>query len=67
MPYRSAINQAFMALAINAGLDSAIINPEERELRAVMLATETLLGKDRHCLNYNRAFRAGKIGPKPAA
>ena len=67
MPYRLAINQAFMALAINAGMDSAIINPEERELRAVMLATETLLGKDRHCLTYNRAFRAGKIGPKPAA
>ena len=45
-------------------MDSAIINPEERELRGIMMAAETLIGKDRHCMNFNRAFRAGKIGPK---
>ena len=30
------------------------------------MAAETLIGKDRHCMNFNRAFRAGKIGPKTA-
>ena len=65
MPLRSILNQAFMVLAVEAGMDSAIINPEERELRGMMMAAETLLGKDRHCLNFNRAFRAGKIGPTP--
>jgi 5-methyltetrahydrofolate--homocysteine methyltransferase len=64
MPLRSLLNQAFLVLAIEAGMDSAIINPEERELRGIMLAAETVLGKDRYCLNFNRAFRAGKIGPK---
>ncbi|MGB6068083.1 MAG: dihydropteroate synthase [Desulfomonilaceae bacterium] len=64
MPLRSILNHAFLVLAIQAGMDSAIINPEERELRGIMMAAETLLGKDRHCLNFNRAFRAGKIGPK---
>jgi len=63
MPLRSILNQAFLVLTIQAGMDSAIINPEERELRGIMMAAETLLGKDRHCLNFNRAFRAGKIGP----
>jgi 5-methyltetrahydrofolate--homocysteine methyltransferase len=63
MPLRSVLNQAFLVLAIEAGMDSAIINPEERELRGIMMAAETVLGKDRHCLNFNRAFRAGKIGP----
>jgi 5-methyltetrahydrofolate--homocysteine methyltransferase len=53
-----------MVLAVQAGMDSAIINPEERELRAIMMAAETLVGKDRHCMNFNRAFRVGKIGPK---
>jgi 5-methyltetrahydrofolate corrinoid/iron sulfur protein methyltransferase len=67
MPLRSALNQAFIVLAIQAGMDSVIINPEERELRAIMMAAETVLGKDRHCLNFNRAFRAGKIGPLPNA
>jgi len=64
MPLRPMLNQAFMVLAIQAGMDSAIINPEERELRGIMMAAETLVGKDRHCMNFNRAFRAGKIGPK---
>ncbi|MGA2403235.1 MAG: dihydropteroate synthase [Syntrophobacteraceae bacterium] len=62
MPLRSILNQAFVVLAIQAGMDSAIVNPEERELRGIMMAAETVLGKDRHCLNFNRAFRAGKIG-----
>ena len=66
MPLRSILNQAFTVLLIQAGMDSAIINPEERELRGIMMAAETLIGKDRHCMNFNRAFRAGKIGPKTA-
>jgi 5-methyltetrahydrofolate--homocysteine methyltransferase len=64
MPLRSVLNQAFLVLAIQAGMDSAIVNPEERELRGMMMAAETVLGKDRYCMNFNRAFRAGKIGPK---
>ncbi len=63
MPLRSILNQAFAVLLVQSGMDSAIINPEERELRGIVMAAETVLGKDRHCLNFNRAFRAGKIGP----
>jgi 5-methyltetrahydrofolate corrinoid/iron sulfur protein methyltransferase len=66
MPLRSILNQTFTALLIQAGMDSAIVNPDERELRGIMMAAETLIGKDRHCMNFNRAFRAGKIGPKRA-
>lgn len=64
MPLRSLLNKTFMVLVMQAGMDSLIINPEERELRGIMMAAETLLGKDRFCMNFNRAFRAGKIGPK---
>ncbi len=64
MPLRSVLNQAFMALLVEAGMDSVIINPEERDLRGITMAAETVLGKDRHCMNFNRAFRAGKIGPQ---
>ena len=65
MPLRALINQAFMVLAVQAGMDSAIIDPENRELRGMMLAAETLLGRDRYCMTFNRAFRSGKIGPLP--
>ncbi|MDR2386895.1 MAG: dihydropteroate synthase [Deltaproteobacteria bacterium] len=64
MPLRSVINQNFMALTIYAGLDSAISDPENRDLRAAILATEALLGQDRHNQKYNKAFRAKLIGPK---
>jgi len=67
MPLRSVLNQAFMVLLAQAGMDSVIVNPEERELRGIMMAAETLLGKDRHCMNFNRAFRSGRIGPKKEA
>ena len=65
MPLRPIINRYFMALAIQAGLDSAIINPNDRELKAAIMTAEMLMDRDKYCLNFNKAFRAGKIGPKP--
>ena len=59
LPARSYVNRTFLALAMAAGLDSAILDPLDRELQATILATELVLGKDRHCLNYTRAYRAG--------
>ena len=59
MPTRSFINRAFLTLALGAGLDSAILDPLDRGLRATLLAAELVLGRDDYCLNYTRAYRAG--------
>jgi 5-methyltetrahydrofolate--homocysteine methyltransferase len=59
LPARSYINRAFLTLALQAGLDCAIIDPLDQELRAALFAADLILGRDRHCLNYTRAFRAG--------
>ncbi len=59
LPARSYINRGFLTLAMGAGLDSAIMDPLDREIQAAILAAELLLGKDRHCLNYVRASRKG--------
>jgi cobalamin-dependent methionine synthase I len=59
LPVRSYINRAFLTLALQAGLDSAILDPLDQELKAALLAAELVLGRDRHCLNYTRAYRAG--------
>ena len=59
LPARSYVNRAFLTLALAAGLDSAILDPLDRELRAALLAAQLVLGQDRHCLNYTRAYRAG--------
>ena len=59
LPARSQINRTFLTLAMQAGLDSAIVDPLDKELQAAILTTELLLGQDRHCLNYIRASRKG--------
>ncbi|MBN1138180.1 MAG: dihydropteroate synthase [Anaerolineae bacterium] len=61
LPSRSLINRAFLTLMLEAGLDSAILDPLDRELRKAILAVEAVLGIDRYCLNYTRAFRAGLL------
>lgn len=59
LPARSFINRAFLTLALAAGLDSAILDPLDQELKAALLAAELVLGRDRHCLDYTRSYRAG--------
>jgi 5-methyltetrahydrofolate--homocysteine methyltransferase len=66
LPARSLVNRTYLTLAISAGLDCAILDPLDRELKAALIATEMLLGRDRHCLGYTRAFRAGLLGPVTA-
>ncbi len=62
LPARSYVNQAFLTLSIAAGLDSVIIDPTDQKIVATILAAEVVTGKDRHCMNYTRAYRAGKFG-----
>ncbi|MCL2579282.1 MAG: methyltetrahydrofolate cobalamin methyltransferase [Oscillospiraceae bacterium] len=64
MPFRSAVNRSFLTLAMNAGMDSAIMDPLSPDMRATLYATEALLGQDRHCRRFLNAFRKGVIGPK---
>ena len=59
LPARSQINCTFLTLAMQAGLDSAILDPLDKDLQAAILTTELVLGQDRHCLNYVRASRSG--------
>jgi len=59
LPARSYINRVFVTLAMQAGLDSAILDPFDQEMKAAIISIELVLGRDRHCLNYARAYRAG--------
>ncbi|MBN1315275.1 MAG: dihydropteroate synthase [Anaerolineales bacterium] len=57
LPARSWINMAFLTLAIDAGLDSAILDPMDRAMQAAILSAELVLGRDRFSRNYTRAYR----------
>lgn len=62
MPYRKIVNQLFLALAMSVGMDSAIVDPTNRDIIATILAAEALLNQDKFCRRYNKAYRAGKFG-----
>jgi 5-methyltetrahydrofolate--homocysteine methyltransferase len=61
-PSRSIINQAFASLAIGAGMDSAIMDPCDTDLRGMIYAAEMVLGLDPDCQAYGRAHRQGLLG-----
>jgi 5-methyltetrahydrofolate--homocysteine methyltransferase len=60
-PARKYLNQAFLVLALEAGMDSAIMDPSSPGIAPLLLAAEAVLGRDRFCNKYNRAYRAGKL------
>jgi len=59
LPNRGYVNRNFLTLLMQAGLDSAILDPLDREMQKAILATELLLGLDQYCLSYIRASRKG--------
>ena len=61
LPVRKNINQAFMVLAMNAGMDSAIVDPTNKNMIGMIYATNALLESDEYCLEY-----IGKFGNKAA-
>lgn len=61
LPGRSKINRTFLSLAMEAGLNSAIVDPTNQELRESLIITEMLLGRDSFCRRYTKAFRSGTI------
>lgn len=57
LPGRPGLNAAFLHMAVYAGLDAAIMDPLNQTLMNAVKAAEVLVGKDRHCRRYTRAFR----------
>lgn len=57
LPTRKNINQAFMVLAMNAGMDSAIVDPTNKNMIGMIYATNALLKRDEYCLDYIDKFK----------
>jgi 5-methyltetrahydrofolate corrinoid/iron sulfur protein methyltransferase len=55
--YRSLINRTFLAMAVASGLDSAILDPKDRELMDTVITTELILNKNIYCDSYLDAYR----------
>lgn len=61
LPQRKIINRTFIALMMASGLDTAILDPLDRDLLSVIRVAEMLLGRDEYCTRYLKAVRAGDI------
>jgi cobalamin-dependent methionine synthase I len=57
LPARSFLNEAFIHMAVYAGLDAAIINPLQKELIFAVRTADVLTGNDRRCRRYLRCLR----------
>ena len=68
LPVRKNINQAFMVLAMNAGMDSAIVDPTNKNMIGMIYATNALLESDEYCLQYIDKFgnKASEEAAQPA-
>ncbi len=52
LPKRRVLNRAFLTLAMERGLDAAILDPLDRELISCIHSTQALLGKDPYLRKY---------------
>ncbi|MEL4105455.1 dihydropteroate synthase [Oscillospiraceae bacterium WX1] len=61
MPERKLVNRSFLTMSMMSGLDSVIADPANKDIIGTIYATDALLGRDRFCRQYNKAFREGKL------
>jgi 5-methyltetrahydrofolate--homocysteine methyltransferase len=67
LPARKLLNETLIVLLMARGLDAAIADPCDRQLMANIAAAEALLGRDEYCVEYLKAFRAGKLAAAASA
>jgi 5-methyltetrahydrofolate--homocysteine methyltransferase len=57
LPNRHGLNPTFLAMAIGAGMTSAITNPLEAPMMHAIRAADVMMDHDPQCLNWIRAHR----------
>ncbi len=61
LPNRRLVNRVFLVAAIIRGLDSAILDPTDKQLFGALKAALMITGKDEFCMEYITAFREGRL------
>ena len=61
LPKRGLLNRVFLAMAMSKGLDTALLDPLNKDLISTIMAAQALLGKDEYCMSYISTFRQGKL------
>ncbi len=61
LPDRKLVNSTFLAMAVQAGLDAAILDPLDNHIISSLRASQALLGMDEYCVEYIKTFRNGRL------
>jgi 5-methyltetrahydrofolate--homocysteine methyltransferase len=61
LPARAGLNQAFLSIAINAGLNAAIINPSSSQARMAIDAMNVISGHDAYGIEYIKKYSETNI------
>lgn len=61
LPVRKLLNRTFVSMAIAKGLDAVIINPLDNSMTSTITAGLALAGQDDFCMEYIKAYRAGRL------
>ncbi len=61
LPERHIINRTFVTLMMDAGMDSAIIDPLDNKIMSTIRTADMLLGHDQFCMKYLKCVRSGTI------
>jgi 5-methyltetrahydrofolate--homocysteine methyltransferase len=61
LPSRKLINRTFLVAAVVRGLDSAILDPTDKQLFGALKAALAVTGRDDFCMAYITAFREGRL------
>lgn len=67
LPERDNLNQTFLALALNAGLNLAIVNPSSEKMRSALLSMSVIKGHDLSAVEYVKAYSSVKKDDKAPA
>jgi len=61
MPKRRLVNRNFLAIAMYEGMDAAILDPLDKGIMGTVLAIHALMGADKYCHAFSKAYRSGLI------
>lgn len=61
MPERRLLNRTMAAMLAAAGVDAFLVNVRDRQLMATLQACAALLGQDKWCGAYLKAYRDGRL------
>jgi len=61
LPRRKLINRTVIPMLMAAGANAFIMDVRDRAAMTAIVTSETLLGGDRYCTNYTRAYREGRL------